>query len=213
MAVNFGHGGYTSNVDKITDTLNNFFSTAFQDQHKNKFFNLHDVKTVVGWYRQANEFKDKRENEISSSDPVSTVANKITERLLEKIEPYYEQCLTEKIEIKTQFRDGKVENNFKVGLIPIKSHVDFTKEVNSRDICTIRFRFNLNTKTYISRLRIQHSEGKTLCDIEKAGMELELSLIEIIVIYIGTEQTNISFMKTIKLAHKKFEIQNLVLKR
>jgi hypothetical protein len=48
MAVNFGHGGYTSNVDKITDTLNNFFSTAFQDQHKNKFFNLHDVKTVVG---------------------------------------------------------------------------------------------------------------------------------------------------------------------
>src|SRR5215211_1369280 len=167
MAVNFGHGGYTSNVDKITDTLNNFFSTAFQDQHKNKFFNLRDVKTVVGWYRQANEFKEKIENDISSSDPVSTVANNIIERLLEKVEPYYEQCLIEKIEI----------------------------------------------KTYISRLRIRHSEGKTFYDIEKAGMELDLSLIEIIVIYIGTEQTNISFKKTIKLAHKKFEIQNLVLKR
>jgi hypothetical protein len=213
MAVNIGHGGYTSNVDKITDTLNNFFSTAFQDQHKNKFVNLREVKTVVGWYRQANEFKEKIENDISSSDPVSTVANNIIERLLEKVEPYYERCLTEKIEIKTHFRDGKIENNFKVGLIPIKSHVDITKEVNHRDICTIRFRFNLDTKTYISRLRIRHSEGKTLCDIEKAGMELELSLIEIIVIYIGAEQTNISFKKTIKLAHKKFEIQNLVLKR
>jgi hypothetical protein len=213
MAVNFSHGGYTSNVDKITDTLNNFFSTAFQDQHKNKFFNLREVKTVVGWYRQANEFKEKIENDISSSDPVSTVANNIIDRLLEKVEPYYEQCLTEKIEIRTHFRDGKIENNFKVGLIPIKSHVDFTKEVNNRDICTIRFRFKLDTKTHISRLRIRHSEGKTLCDIEKAGMELELSLIEIIVIYIGTEQTNISFKKTIKLAHKKFEIQNLALKR
>jgi hypothetical protein len=212
MAVNFGHTGYTSNVDKITDTFNNFFSTAFQDQHKNKFFNLREVKTVVGWYQQANEFKDKIENEMLSSDPVLMVANNIIERQLEKMEPYYQQCLIEKIESKTQFRDGKVENNFKVGLIPIKSHVDFTKEVNSKDICTIRFRFNLNTKTYISRLRIRRSEGKMLCDIEKVGMELELSLIEITVIYVGTEQTNVSFKKTIKLAHKKFEIQNLVLK-
>jgi hypothetical protein len=60
-----------------------------------------------------------------------------------------------------------------------------TSPYQDKDICTIRFRFNLDTKTYISRLRIRHSEGKTLCDIEKAGMELELSLIEIIADILG----------------------------
>ena len=46
----------------------------------------------------------------------------------------------ETIGIKTPFRDRIIENNFEVGVIPIKPYVDFTKDVNDSNFCTIGFR-------------------------------------------------------------------------
>lgn len=211
-----GQDGYGSNVDKLTEILDKFFSGAFQDHHKNKFFDLRDVKTVVDWYQQAENFKGKVDNAVNNlslSDPMSMVANKTIEMMLEKVRPYYEQCLIEKIGFKTQFKNGSVENNFRVEFKPILFHVDFTKEVNEKDICTIRFRFKLSAKNYISSLNIQYNEGEMLCHIEKAGIELELYLTEIIVTYIGADQISVPYKKTTRLANKKLEVQNLVLKK
>src|SRR5215207_425799 len=137
MAITYG---YSSN-EKINDTFRRFLQIAFEDN--DKFLRLHEVKTVAVWYKQTKEFNESIKASKDKKSLLSHVANKMTEKLLEKAEPYYERCLLEKVGIKTQFKKGSIETDVRVGLLPIKAYVDFIKEINENEVCKVTFRFQL----------------------------------------------------------------------
>lgn len=205
MAITFG---YSSN-EKISDTFRKFLELAFEDN--NKFLRVREVKTVAVWYKQTKEFKESIDDGKDKKLLLSRVANKMTEKLLEKAEPYYERCLLEKVGIKTQFKEGAIETDFRVGLLPIKAYVDFIKEINKNEVCKVTFRFQLDTTTYASNLRISHKEGKKVCNIARLGIEFKLALVQVSVSYVSTSELTIPLKKAINLAHKKFETHDLIL--
>jgi|SRR5215211_655851 len=206
MAITFGH---TPNK-KINDTLREFLQIALEND--GKFLQLREVKTVAVWYKQTKEFKETIEAGKDKRLLLSRVANKTIEKLLEKAEPYYQQYLLKKVNAKTQFKEGAIESDFRIGFLPIKAYVDFIKEVNRNEVCKITFKFQLNTTTYAKNLRISYNQArKKECHISRLGIEFELVLVEVSISYIKTSEVTMPVNKSIKLAHNKFEIHDIII--
>jgi hypothetical protein len=206
MAITFNH----SSNKKINDAFRDIIQNTLENN--DKFLRLREVKTVAVWYKQTKEFKQTLEASKDKNPLLSMVANKTIEKLLDKAEPYYEQFLLKKVEIKTQFKDGAIESDFKVGLLPITAHVDFIKVINRNEVCKLTFKFQLNTDTYVRNLRISYDQArKKECHIERLGIEFKLALVQVSILYIRTSELVFPMNKEIKLAHKKFELRDVII--
>jgi hypothetical protein len=161
-------GGYASSIDidnEFLEKMNWFFNYALAE--KEKMQKLKEVKTIANWYKEKKEYKEDNERIVTS-----LVVNKIIQELLKYAQPYYVNCIIKKINIATQLKEGAVESNFDIGFIPIKIYVEFDKLVNGTKGSSAKFTFQLDTSTYITKLKIHSSyEGKSI-DIEKVGIKL-----------------------------------------
>jgi ribosomal protein L40E len=197
--------GYTA-VDtdsKLREKLEWFFGDALKNQ---KLIQLQDIKTIAGWHKGKKEEKKEERNII-----LSTVLNKMVQELLKQVQPAYTAFLLQNIGIKTQFKEGAIEADFEIGFIPIKPYVEFLKVVNKVKVSSVKFTFQLDTSTYIEKLKIIPSSNHQVksVHIEKMGIALELSLLEIKVSSLQLPMPSISLDQKIKLGEKKFELKDL----
>jgi ribosomal protein L40E len=167
---------------------------------------LNDINTIAQWHKEKKEERKEERNII-----LSTVLNKMVEELLKQVQPCYTACLVQNIGIKTQFNEGAIEADFQIGFIPIKPYVEFVKLLNKVKVSSIKFTFQLDTSTHIEKLKIilsSNHQSKSI-HIEKMGIALELSLLEIKVSSLQLPMPSISLDQKIKLGDKKFELKDL----
>jgi hypothetical protein len=199
-------GGYASSIDinnKFFEKMNWFFNYALSE--KEKLQKLKEVKTIANWYKEKKEYKEDNERIVTS-----LVVNKIIEELLNYAHPYYVNSIIKKINVATQLKDGAVESDFDIGFIPIKIYVEFDKLVNETKQSSAKFTFQLDTSTYITKLKIRSGdEGKSMA-IQKVGIKLELSLLQVEISYSPMQMPVVAINTPINLASKKFEINELL---
>ena len=122
------------------------------------------------------------------------------------------QNLLNTIGYKTKFNDGAVEVDFRTPLVSVRLYTRFIKEVNQDDICSVNLRFNLNMATFISKLRVKYTQNIRSIEIERIGIDLGLVLEEVTILYCDAMKQELSLDVPINLAHKQYEIKNLVLR-
>jgi hypothetical protein len=207
---NSAHHDYVNN-NKLQQELRSFFSYAIEGNEK--LTQLEGVKTTIEWYKQQKDHREKVNEEDGNQASVifSTVANKMIETLLDKVQPYYTDSIIKAIGIKTQYRQGSVEVNFEIGYIPIKPYVEYVKLHNQQRVSSVKFVFQLDTNTTIEKLKIPTTskEHNKSIDIKKIGIGLELSLIEVRISTSHMPLPFISFNGKLKLAKKEFEMNDL----
>jgi Double zinc ribbon len=199
-----------SDIDgKLQEKLRWALSFAF---HGNKAFEqCKEVKNVSNWYKEVKEYKAERQEDGDNKHAViSLISNKTINELIKHVEPYYKDSIIQSIGIDTHFREGGAKMNCSVKFASIKPFVKFVKQVNGQETISVTFRFQLDSNVYINKLQIHTNSaivaGKSI-DIDKLGVELELTLLHVTMSSIQTPV--ISVDKHIKLVSKKFEIKNI----
>lgn len=199
-----------SDIDgKLQEKLRWALSFAF---HGNKAFEqCKEVKNVSNWYKEVKEYKAERQEDGDNKHAViSLISNKTINELIKHVEPYYKDSIFQSIGINAHFREGGAKMNCSVKFASIKPFVKFVKQVNGQETISVTFRFQLDSNVYINKLQI-HTNSATLAgksiDIDKLGVELELTLLHVTMSSIQTPVTSVD--KHIKLVSKKFEIKNI----
>jgi hypothetical protein len=198
-------GGYTSSIDidnKFYEKMNWFFNYALKE--KEKLQKLEEIKIVTNWYKEKKEHKEENKRIVTS-----IVVNKIIEELLKYAQPYYVNSIIKKINVATHLKEGADESDFDIGFIPIKIYVEFDKLLNQTKHSSAKFTFQLDTSTYITKLKIRSSHNDKSIDIQKIGIKLELSLLQIEISYSPMQMPVIAINTPINLASKEFEINDL----
>ena len=181
------------------------------ENNEGKLSKLKDVNTLIGFYKEATNYK----HQIEEEGVLSPIVNKIIEQLVGQVKSQYLGSIVENIEIQTHIRrkEGTVELNSKVELkASLKPYLEFIIEINGIKSYSVRFTFHIKTNGYIKKLVFTNNpdEGKSI-HIEKLGIEIELYLLQIKFSYLLSSSSDISFDKEMKLGSKKFEIQNVSL--
>jgi hypothetical protein len=184
---------------------------AMLEDDEEKLRKLKDVKTLINFYKEARKYKQQ----VAEEGVLSPIVNKIIEQLVAQVKSQYIGSIVENIEIQTRIKreEGTVELNSKVDLKALlKPSLEFIIEINEKDSYSIRFTFEIKTKGYVRKLTFTKNpeKGKSI-HIEKLGMEIELSLLQIKFSDLLTLSSDISFNKKMKLGSKRFEIQNVSL--
>jgi hypothetical protein len=203
------HGDNRSE-NKLRQLLNSFFSDAIE--RNEKLSQVEGIKTTVNWYKEQKEFREKlNENEGNKGAvTLSTVTNKMIETLLDEVEPYYTQLLIEAIGVKTQYREGSIETNFRIEHIPVKPYVEYVKLHNKQKASSVKLIFQLDIVTTIEKLKIHpNREGNKLIDIERINFGFELFLLEVRISTMYFSLPISSFNRKMKLAQKEFTLNNL----
>jgi ribosomal protein L40E len=202
------YGGNHSQ-NKLGQLLSSFFSYAIEGNEK--LSQLEGVKTTMDWYKEQKEFREKLNEQESNKGAaiLSTVTNKMIKTLLDEVEPYYTQLIIEAIGVKTQYKEGSIETNFRIGYIPVRPYVEYVKLHNKQKISSIKLIFQLDTNTTIEKLKIHtNREGNKLIDIERISIGLELFLLEVRISSAYISLPINSFNGKLKLAKKEFKISN-----
>jgi hypothetical protein len=199
--------------DKLRQELRSFFSSAIGGNEK--LNQLEGIKTTADWYKQQKDFREKLNQENGNRGAVilSTIGNKMTEILLDKVHPYYTNSIVKAIGIKTQYRQGSVETNFEIGYVAMKPYVEYIKYYHQQQVASVKFVFQLDTNTAIEKLKIpaNNKQGNKSIDIEKIGIGLKLYLIQVKISSSHMPLPFISFNGQLKLAEKEFEIRDISL--
>jgi len=194
--------------ERIDHIFEHFFRQAIEENRK--FCKLDSVTTVCNWYQKTNEFSQAVRG--GKRSVAEYVANKIVGKLLKDIDTYYLQNLLNLIGFKTKFKHGAVEVDFRTPLASVRLFTRFIKEANQNDICSVNLRFSLNMATFISKLRVKYTQNNRAIEIERLGIDLALVLEEVTILYCDTMKQELSLDRPINLAHKQFEIKDLVLR-
>lgn len=134
-----------------------------------------------------------------------TMTNEMTEQLLKNAEPSFVDSFINRIRAKTQFLNGRVETDLRIGFILIEPHIEFTKLVGIKKIFSVKFWFRIETDTSIEELGIKtdlHNPELKLIEIEKMHVELKFLLQKM-------EGTDFSLDKNMILGEKKIEINEI----
>lgn len=101
-----------------------------------RFCNLDHVKTVALWFKESKESK----KEVTDKHYIlSSLVNKLSEKLLEYAQPYYKNTIVKKIGTETELKEGIVIMNFNIGFIPIEPYVEFDKIINGKEFTQSNF--------------------------------------------------------------------------
>jgi hypothetical protein len=209
-----GYTSSSSNSDrKLEEKLRWSFGFAF-DKNK-EFEQLEGVKTIADWYKEGKEYKEERQKDGDNKHTIlSLIANRIIDQLVKHVEPYYKDSIINSIGVNTHFKKDDTKMNFNVGFISLKPFVKFVKQVNEQDVTSATFRFQLDTSIDINKLEIHASSapatiGDKSIDIEKLGIEMKLSLLQLNISSMRMPVPVITLNQPIKLLNIKFEIDNL----
>jgi hypothetical protein len=195
---------------QLSENLRSSMSSIFEENEE-KLRKFKDVKTLMELYRTTREYKQQ----VKEQGVLSLIINKITEELLEQIEPYYTSSIVKNIQIQTQFKEekGSVEVNSKIDLkASLKPYVEFTIEINRTKSFLVRFTFQIQTSAHVTKLKFTKNvgEGRSI-HIDKIGINIELFLLRIEFSDLDSSSSDVSLDKSIKLGSKSFEIQDLSL--
>lgn len=193
----------------MRSSLNSIF-----EKNEKKLRRLKDVKTLINCYKRTREYKQQ----IEEQGILSFAVNKIIEELLKCVQPYYIGSIVKNIEIQTRIKKeeekgGTVEVSSKIDFgASLKPYVEFTIEINKKESYLVRFTFQIDTSAHVKKLRFTSNadKGKSI-HIEKIGIKIELSLLQIEFSDLITSGSQISFSKKMKLGSKTFEIHDLSL--
>jgi hypothetical protein len=196
--------------ERLGEELRSSLSSILKEK-KGELRKLKDVKTLIDCYKKTNEHKQQ----IEEQGVLSFVVNKIIEELLKQVEPYYVSSIVRNIAIQTQFKKekGTVEVNAKIDFdASLKPYVEFTIEINKKKSYLLKFIFQIETSAHVKKLRCTNDADKgTSIHIEKLGIRIELSLLQIEFSDLIALTSQISFNKKTKLGSKSFEIHDLSL--
>jgi hypothetical protein len=184
---------------KFRNALKDFFVEALKELVSH---NLEHFQAVASWYGESTESPGEKRGKNSI---VLNMTNEMAEQLLKHVEPYFVDSLISKIMTKTNFLDGRAENDFRTEPIPIEVNVEITKLVDVKAISSIKFWFKIETGAFIEELSIKtdlHNPGLKLIKIEKMHVELRF-------LFQKMEGTDISLDKNMILGEKKIEINDL----
>jgi uncharacterized OB-fold protein len=184
--------------------------TSILDKNEEKLRRLKDVKTLIDCYKKTNEYKQQ----IEEQGILSFMVNEMTEELLKQVEPYYIGSIVKNIEIQTGIKreQSTVEINSKIDFASLKRYVEFIVEINKIPSYSVKFTFQIDTSAHVTKLRFTNNAGKgKSIHIEKLGIKIELSLLQIEFSDLITLSSHISFNKKMKLGSKSFEIHDLSL--
>jgi hypothetical protein len=181
------------------------------EKNEEKLRNLKDVKTLMDLYKTTREYKQQ----VKEEGILSFIINKITEELLEQIEPYYTNSIIRNIQIQTQVKQeqGTVEVSSKIDLkASLKPYVEFTIEVNGKRSFQVRFTFQIKTSGYVTKLKFARTadQGKSI-HIERLGIDIEIFLLRVEFSDLDRSSSDISLDKSIKLGSRSFEIKDFTL--
>jgi hypothetical protein len=192
--------------EELRSSLNSIF-----EKNEEKLRKLKDVKTLIDCYKKTREYKQQ----IEEQGILSLIVNKIIEELLKQVEPYYIGTIVRNIEIQTRIKkeEGTVEVNSKVDFKEsLKPYVEFTIEINKKESYLVKLTFQIETSAHVKKLRFTSDADKVKSiQIEKLGIKIELSLLQIEFSDLITSSSQISLNKKIKLGSKSFEIHDLSL--
>ena len=215
MAISDKHYGEDNNsiydIDqRLTEELSSSLSSILEKNEK-KLRKLKDVKTLVDCYKKTKGYKQQ----VEEQGILSFIVNKTIEELLKQVEPYYIGSIVRNIEIQTQVKkeQSTVEINSKIDFdASLKPYVEFIVEVNKKESYSVKFTFQIDTSAHVKKLRFTNdaAKGKST-HIEKIGIKIELSLLQIEFSNLITASSQISFNKKMKLGSKSFEIHDLSL--
>jgi hypothetical protein len=202
-----------NNIDsKLDEMLGWFLSSTFKENGE-ELRKLKDVKTLVGCYKKTREYKQQADEHGT----LTAIVNKLIEELLKQVEPFYASSIVNSIGIETLFKkEGKsrtVEINTNIGFgVPLKPYVEFIVEINKKETYSVKFTFQLETSANITKLTLSGSaeKGKSV-NIEKLGMKIELSLLEVEFSDLISTRSQISLNKKMLLGSKSFEIHDIFL--
>ena len=197
--------------EKLGEELKSSLSSSLEKKN-GELRKLKDVKTLIDCYKKTREHKQQ----IDEQGILSFVVNKLTEELLKQVEPHYVGSIIRNIEIQTRTKKdegGTVEVNAKIDFdASLKPYVEFTIEVNKKESYLVKFRFQIDTSAHVRKLRFTDDadKGKSI-HIEKLGIEIELSLLQIEFSDLIASSSQISFNKKMIQGSKSFEIHDLSL--
>lgn len=210
MALSLGDYGSSDSDTQLRNELRRAFDYAFEKNEE--FEQLEGVKTVTEWYREAKGYEEERQEDGDNKHAIlSLLANKITTELVKLVEPAYKASIINSVELNTHFKSGVTQLNLNIQFTSLKPFVKFVKQVDGREVTSAKFRFQLDTGMYMNKLQVHTSstgEGKFI-DIEALGVELKLSLLQVIISSTRIPLSVVSLNEPIKLISRKFEISNL----
>ena len=216
MAVSYKHHDERAahNIDaKLNEILGWFLSSAFKENGE-ELRELKDVKTLVGCYKNTREYKEQAEEHGIPT----VIVNRMIEELLKQLQPYYTSTIVNSIGIGIQFKKEEekghaVEVNSNVSFgAPIKPYVEFIVEINKKESYSVKFTFQIESSATITKLRLSSdAERRKSANIEKLGIKIELSLLEIAFSDLISSSSQISLNKKIKLGSKDLEIHDIFL--
>lgn len=128
----------------------------------------------------------------------------MTEQLLKNAEAFFVDSFINRIRAKTQFLDGRVERDLRIGFILIEPYVEFTKLVGVKNF-SVKFWFRIETDLSIEELSFKtdlHNPELKLIEIERMLVELKFLLQKM-------EGTDFSLAKNVILGEKNIEINDL----
>jgi hypothetical protein len=166
---------------------------------------------LIDCYKKTKGYKQQ----VEEQGILSFIVNKTIEELLKQVEPYYIGSIVRNIEIQTRIKkeEGTVEVSSKIDFdASLKPYVEFTVEINKKESYKVKFTFQVETSAHMTKLRFTSNanEGKSI-HIEKIGIKIELSLVQIEFLDLITSSSYISLNKKMKLGSKSFEIHDLSL--
>jgi hypothetical protein len=204
----------SSSIYDIDDRLSGELKSSLRhifENNEGKLRKLKDMNTMINLYKTTRDY----EQQIKEEGVFSTIINKITDKLLAELKPYYIGSIVENIEIQTRVKghEGTVELNSKIDLkATLNPYVEFIVEINGTRAYSIRFTFQIKTSGHIRKLTFsKNSEKGKSIHIEKLGIEIELFLVQITFSNLLTSGSDISFEKKMKLGSKSFDIQDVSL--
>jgi hypothetical protein len=213
MAVSYKHNDNRTlhNIDsKLNEALGWFLSSELKENGE-ELRKLKDVKTLVGCYKKTREYKQQSDEH----GILTVIMNKIMEELLKQVKPYYVGSIVNNIGIETRFkrekevREVEINSNISFGA-PLKPYVEFVVEVNKKETYSVKFTFQLETSANITKLRVtSNAEKGRSVNVEKLGMKIELSLLQIEFSDLILANSQISLNKKIKLGSKSLELHDL----
>jgi ribosomal protein L40E len=193
---------------RLDEKLRSSLSSVFEENNE-KLRKLKDVKTLVDCYNKTREYGQQDRYGI-----LSIIVNKIIEELLNQAESYYVGSIVKRIDAETQFKkEGVVEINSNISLgAPIKPFVVFTIAINRKESYSVKFTFEIDISAHITKLRIIRNadRGKSVI-IEKLGVTIELSLLQIEFSDLILQWSEFSLNRQMLLGRKSFEIHDISL--
>jgi hypothetical protein len=184
---------------KFRNALKDFFVEALKElvSHNPEHF-----QAVASWYGESTVSPGEKRDKNSI---VLNMTNEMAEQLLKHVEPYFVDSLISKIMTKSNFLDGRAENDFRTGAIPIEVNVEFTKLVDVKAISSIKFWFKIEAGAFVEELSIKTD----LLNPELKLIKIEKMHVELRFLFQKMEGTNISLNKYMILGEKKIEINDL----